>query len=307
MAELANSERHARIGTTVSANITEHRRKAGQMTGSYSYADPTTTELSLADRYDSADPVTWNGAQVYPLYSELVGASPTTVRLALRSVAPRPDVRSLGIGLAVDHGHVLLDGRQLRGVDVWSDAMAAGIELQVCPEEGDAAITLTPVWVDRTEATVSWIGNYGMLITRESTSTVLRCSTGVGPPDFGELVVELTTALTPPPPEPQAEASRYQNALYELGVAMQRRGDEEQACQLWAQAAEFGHPAAAYDLGVFRYRRGDYSEAEHWWRTAATHGDSRAMAGLAELLARRGSAGEARAWRAASAAETQSP
>ncbi|MFE3027384.1 SEL1-like repeat protein [Nocardia tengchongensis] len=273
------------------------------MQGSYPYAEPATTVPPLADRYASADPVTWNGARVYPLYSEVLGVSPTTVRLTLRTAAARVGVRSLGIGLAVDRGHVLLGGRRLRGVDVWSDAMDGGIDLEVCPTETDAAITLTPVWVDDAGATVSWAGNYGMLITREPTITVLHCSTGVGPPDFGELVVELTTALTIPRPAPPADAARYQNALYELGVAMQSRGDEEQACQLWTQAAEFGHLGAAYDLGVVRYRRGDYTEAEHWWRTAATHGDSRAMAGLAELLTRRGNPGETRAWRAGGAAE----
>ncbi|MEC3956389.1 hypothetical protein VMT65_25355 [Nocardia sp. CDC153] len=274
------------------------------MKGSYSYAEPAATAPPLADRYDSAEPVTWNGAQVYPLHSEAIGVSPTTVRLTLRTAAPRPGVRSLGIGLGVDRGDVLLGGRRLRGVDVWSDAMTGGIDLEICPTGADAAITLTPVWVDESDATVSWSGNYGMLITREPTMTVLHCSTGVGPPDFGELVVELAVALTPPAPEPRAEASRYQNALYELGVAMQSRGDEDQACQLWTQAAEFGHLAAAYDLGVLRYRRGEFSEAEHWWRTAAEHGDARAMAGLAELLNRRGNTSEARVWRAASAAES---
>ncbi|MEU1203686.1 hypothetical protein [Nocardia sp. NPDC005825] len=273
------------------------------MQGSYPYAEPAATVPSLADRYASAHPVTWNGAQVYPLHSETLGDSLATVRLTLRAAVARAGVRSLGIGLAVDRGNVLLGGRQIRGVDVWSDAMDGGIDLEVCPTDTDAAITLTPVWVDDSGATVSWVGNYGMLITREPTMTVLHCSTGVGPPDFGELVVELTTARKLPRPDLPAEASRYQNALYELGVAMQSRGDEEQACQLWAQAAEFGHVGAAYDLGVVRYRRGDYSEAEHWWRTAATHGDPRAMAGLAELLGRRGGGGEARVWRTAGATD----
>ncbi|MEU1426360.1 hypothetical protein ABZ412_04685 [Nocardia sp. NPDC005746] len=275
------------------------------MQGSYPYAEPATTVSSLADRYASADPVTWNGAQVYPLHSEALGDSSATVRLTLRTAVARAGVRSLGIGLAVDRGNVLLGGRQIRGVDVWSDAMDGGIDLEVCPTGIDAAITVTPVWVDDTGATVSWVGNYGMLITRERTVTVLHCSTGVGPPDFGELVVELTTARNPPRPDLPAEAGRYQNALYELGVAMQSRGDEEQACQLWAQAAEFGHVGAAYDLGVFRYRRGDYPAAEHWWRMAATHGDTRAMAGLAELLGRRASPGEAQVWRTAGATESR--
>ncbi|MEV6773531.1 hypothetical protein AB0N05_33355 [Nocardia sp. NPDC051030] len=276
------------------------------MRGPYPLVDLPTSEPPLADRYDSADPVTWNGAKVYPMYSQVVGVSPTTVTLKMRSSAPRPGVRSLGMGLSVDGGHVLLGGRQLRGVDVWSDAMFGGIDLQVCPTSGDAAIALTPVWVDRTDATVSWSGNYGMLITRERSLLVLHCSTGVGPPDFSELVVEITTALTPLPPVAPADAGRYRDALYELGVAMHGRGEESQACQLWTQAATFGHLGAAYDLGVVRYRQGDLAAAEDCWRTAADHGDIRAMGGLAEVLERRGNSSEARVWRAALAAESES-
>ncbi|GAB4586298.1 tetratricopeptide repeat protein [Nocardia sp. IFM 10818] len=276
------------------------------MQGSYPCAEWSTTELPLADRYDSAEPVTWNGAKVYPVHQVIVGLSPTTVTLNLRAAAPRRGVRSLGMGMGVEGGHVLLNGRQLTGVDVWTDAMTGGIELRVCPTESEAAISLTPVWVDDTDAVLSWSGNYGMLITRERSRTVLHCSTGVGPPDFTELVVELSTAPTPPDPIPAPEASRYSGALYELAVAMHGRGEEDQACELWSQAAAFGHLAAAYDLGVVRFRRGDLAEAERWWRTAADHGDVRAMAGLAEVLDRRGNVSEARVWRAALTAESHS-
>ncbi|WP_067708974.1 tetratricopeptide repeat protein [Nocardia yamanashiensis] len=272
------------------------------MKGSYSYAEPVSTAPPLADCYSGVEPLTWNGAKVYPLHSAPIGLSPTTVSLNLRAVAPRRGVRSLGIGLAVDAGYVLLSGRQLMGVDVWSDAMTGGIDLQVCPT-ADAVITLTPVWVDDTGAVLSWSGNYGMLVTRESACTVLHCSTGVGPPDFGELVVELTTATTPPPPEPPAELGRYQGALYDLGVAMHGRGEVQQACELWRQAASFGHTGAAYDLGVVRFRQGEFAEAERYWRSAAHDGDVRAMAGLAAVLERRGNISEARVWRAAVAAE----
>lgn len=280
------------------------------MNTSLSYASSTVTDrfdlapdLPLAALYDGAEPLTWNGASVYPVHTVALGVSPTTITLTLRAAGPRRGVHGLGIGLGIENGHVLLNGRQLRGVDVWTDAMAEGIELRICPASAAASASLTPVWVDEFGEIISWTGNYGMLVTREPTCAVLHCSTGVGPADFTELVVELRTAPTPPDPIPPADAGRYGRALYDLGVAMHGRGEDHQAHELWRQAADSGHAGAAYDLAVVLLRQGDLAEAERWWRTAADHGDTRAVAGLAEVLERRGNLAEARIWRAALASE----
>ncbi|WP_280202970.1 hypothetical protein, partial [Nocardia cyriacigeorgica] len=48
----------------------------------------------------------------------------------------------------------------------------------------------------------------------------------------------------PPPLPPGAPGQRdYRSALYDLGVAMFAQGEEEQACELWSQAAAGGHGA----------------------------------------------------------------
>ncbi|GAA1634233.1 tetratricopeptide repeat protein [Nocardia ninae] len=98
-------------------------------------------------------------------------------------------------------------------------------------------------------------------------------------------------------PAPDTGAS-YRTALYDLGVAMYSRGEEDQACGLWEQAADAGHAGAAYDLGVVHFRRGDLDDAQRWWHAAAEGREPRAMAGLAELLDRQGDYAEARVWRA---------
>ncbi|WP_020647643.1 tetratricopeptide repeat protein [Nocardia sp. BMG111209] len=252
----------------------------------------TYDEPALAARYAGADPVDWHGATVHPLYSEALGTDPVVVDLALHESSPPPGLLGLGIGLSVIGGHVALGERRLLGVDVWSDAIAAGISLDVCAASPEAAITLTPVWMEAGGEVMSWTGNYGVLIDRTSTGNpLLRCSIGVGPVSFADLVVEVAVRIVP------TGESRYRGALYELGVAMHGRGDLDQACELWTQAAARGHAGAAYDLGVLRYRRGELREAEHWWRVAADHGDVRAMAGLAAILRRQGNLAEAQAWR----------
>ncbi|MCX4091875.1 hypothetical protein [Nocardia sp. alder85J] len=252
----------------------------------------TYDEPALAQRYAGIEPVDWNGATVHPLYSEALGADPTVITLVMHESAPPPGLLGLGIGLSVIGGHVLLGERRLLGVDVWSDAMAAGIAVDVCAAGPGAAVTLTPVWLEVGGEIMSWSGNYGVLIERSRAGNpLLRCSVGVGPVDFSDLVVEVAVRIAP------TGESRYRGALYDLGVGMHNRGEMDEACELWTQAAVLGHAGAAYDLGVLRYRRGELREAEHWWRVAAEHGDVRAMAGLAAILDRQGNLTEAQAWR----------
>ncbi|MEV4238751.1 MULTISPECIES: hypothetical protein [unclassified Nocardia] len=410
---------------------------------SHWYAQNSPENLPLAARYQSADPITWNGSLIYPMYTEQVGAAPILVTMKLLSAAPPAGLRGHGIGLSVVDGHIGIEGRRLAGVDVWSDALAAGVTFEVVPTDPGALFSLTPVWVDGFGAQKSWSGNYGILIEQPPTGRiVLWCSVGEGPPNFANLVLEVDTASSPAasvptpaaaapvpasqpsqpaqqrqdgsaqptapiqpqravsatqeqtrPPEPQptppdlesvrfpespqtafarpelpaAEQTTplhpartglmqpsvaeqapvvrervadsdhaplseppkpeppkpeqpkpeqpnsrqrtkdgdrgYRAALYDLGVAMFGRGEEEQACGLWAQAAEAGHAGAAYDLGVVLFNRGELGDAERWWRTAADRRESRAMTGLAELLQRQGNHAEAEMWRACAAEE----
>ncbi|MGY4103173.1 hypothetical protein ACW2Q0_26980 [Nocardia sp. R16R-3T] len=393
---------------------------------SHWYAQNSPETLPLAARYQSADPISWNGSLIYPMYTEQVGPASILVTLKLLSAAPPAGLRGHGIGLSVVDGHLGIDGRRLAGVDVWSDALAAGITFEVVATNPGALFSLTPVWVDGFGAQKSWSGNYGILIEQPPTGRIiLWCSVGEGPPNFANLVVEVETASSPtvpasspaaapqppPPAQPRQERSTeptpptqpqravsvtpaqrplpepqptpsdldvarfpehlqtafarpelptaeqttplqpvhtrltepsptfeqpvpvteraadsdhtelpeppepaqprspsqqrtndgergYRAALYELGVAMFGRGEEEQACGLWTQAAEAGHAGAAYDLGVILFNRGEFGDAERWWRTAAERRESRAMTGLAELLERQGNHDEARVWRA---------
>lgn len=168
----------------------------------------TPEELPLAARYQSADPIRWHGSMVYPMYTEQVGPAPTTVALTMISAAPPAGLRGLGMGLSVVDGYLDLHGRSLAGVDAWSDALAAGVSFDVTPTAPVTLVTLTPVWVDEFGTQKSWVGNYGIVVEhRPNGRVVLWCSIGEGPPNFANLVVELSTAPTPAAPEPPATAA----------------------------------------------------------------------------------------------------
>lgn len=380
--------------------------------------------LPLATRYRSADPIDWQGSKVYPMYTEQLSSSSSALTLSLLSAAPPSGVRAVGMGLSMVDGFIGLDSKRLTGVDVWREALEAGITFELSATVRGALFSLTPVWRDDDGEPRSWSGNYGIVVEQARDGrTVLHCSMGEGPPDFADLVVEVratptdaptmpqpelsahitptisvpltasasgtspdadATAETSPPPWSLAAISKatsaaprspafpvgghsrasarrarlaapaqvpdtspasgaqvdcttipphlvvaadmnvstigdtaplgtvdaaprrdhgYRGALYDLGVAMYSRGEEQQAYGLWMQAAAAGHAEAAYELGVVYFRRGDLAEAERWWRTAAHRRVIRAMAGLAELLDRRGDHTQARLWRTQAATE----
>ncbi len=256
-------------------------------------AGPGEANGPLADRFRGTEPVGWRGVTVHPMYSQRLAADRTVVRLTLLSAAPAQGLLGLGIGLSVLDGYVLLRGRKLSGVDVWSDAIAAGAELRLGRTGPGAAYTLTPVWMTAEGVVESWTGNYGVVIGRRTDGAMqLRCSSGIGEPDFGELVLTVTATA-----ESSGEQDHFRTALYDRGVQAHTRGDTDQARHFWREAADLGHGGAAYDLGVLGYRAGEYAQAQHWWRLAAEQGDPRAMAGLAEVLERRGDPDAARQWR----------
>ncbi|WP_280373367.1 tetratricopeptide repeat protein [Nocardia abscessus] len=168
----------------------------------------TPEELPLAARYQSADPIVWHGSMVYPMYTEQVGPAPTTVTLTMISAAPPAGLRGLGMGLSVVDGYLDLHGRSLAGVDAWSDALAAGVSFDVTPTAAATLVTLTPVWVDEFGTQKSWAGNYGIVVEhRPNGRVVLWCSIGEGPPNFANLVVEISTAASAVAAEPPTPAA----------------------------------------------------------------------------------------------------
>ncbi len=199
-------------------------------------AGPGEANRPLAERFQGTEPVGWRGVSVHPMYSQRLAADRTVVRLSLLAAAPPGSVRGLGIGLSVLDGYVLLRGRKLSGVDVWTDAIAEGAELQLGRTGPAAAYTLTPVWMTADGVVESWTGNYGVVIERGTDGAmVLRCSSGIGEPDFGELIVSVTATT-----ETSGEQDRFRSALYDLGVGAHTSGETEQARHFWRQAADLG-------------------------------------------------------------------
>ncbi|WP_067842897.1 tetratricopeptide repeat protein [Nocardia lijiangensis] len=272
------------------------------------HAQNSATDPPLAARYQSADPIRWNGSMVYPMYTERFGQATTQLSMTLLSAAPPAGLRGHGMGLSVIDGYVDLEGRKLESIDVWSDGFIRGTTVTLVPTGPDALFTLTPVWVDRSGVQRSWMGNYGILIEDTPDGRIaLWCSVGEGPPNFANLVVGLATTAAPvvdTPKEPVAET------ITNTAMPTPPHGTASAAPESAAwpdddlgghlpqteRGAETGYRSALYDLGVAMFGRGEEEQACGLWAQAAQAGHPGAGYDLGVVLFRRGDLGGAEGW-----------
>jgi TPR repeat protein len=71
--------------------------------------------------------------------------------------------------------------------------------------------------------------------------------------------------------------------MFQLAVALERRGNISEAVRWFRQAANSGHGFAASRLGSIEHRRGKLDAAEQWYRRAAESGDVNLVCKLAEF------------------------
>ncbi|MFC3961439.1 hypothetical protein [Nocardia jiangsuensis] len=237
------------------------------MTESYSqwYERHSPPGKILATQYTSAEPIRYNGSLVYPMYSEEFGTPGARLAMTALSAAPPAGLRGWGIGLSVLGGHVRFDGRRLGGIDVWGDALATGLSVELAGNSAEALFTLTPVWVDDRGVQKSWEGNYGILVEHLPDGRItLWCSVGEGPPNFANLVVEIaTTALDAEPAAPQENEAqllddqyvtlpvRYRAerpdggrvVLVDTGAAPEVKGEVARRAGGWVSRRDYAPPA----------------------------------------------------------------
>jgi hypothetical protein len=85
-------------------------------------------------------------------------------------------------------------------------------------------------------------------------------------------------------------------AMVELGSALRRRKDYEEAAHWYRKAADAGSIGALSNLGLLHHERGELDEAERWYRKAIDAGVRPALANLGSLYEDRNQPGEAERW-----------
>lgn len=115
--------------------------------------------------------------------------------VAIRFVSWTPDMpQGLRMSLDTAKGRLVVGGEEIREVVLWTEtAPARPIVLLPKAQRRPQVLAVWNVWRGGGPSSCdAWIGNCGMIVEEDAPNLRLRCSDGVGPPNFEDLVVEIS-------------------------------------------------------------------------------------------------------------------
>ena len=93
----------------------------------------------------------------------------------------------------LEKGHLLIANQKFKkGAILWTETAPRVVEVVCITKLARTTFKAWNAWKDEDGITMAWIGNGGMLIEEREGVTVLKCSDGVGEPQFDDLVVEIS-------------------------------------------------------------------------------------------------------------------
>jgi len=132
-------------------------------------------------------PIPFGGQQVHSIYRfEVV----TRAAVRVTFVRADPSVRE-ALRFKIEGGDFVVRGQVLKDVVLWSDTAPRDSDIDVLPTGSGCLVKVWNAWADENCIMQAWIGNGGMVIEEHAGWVRLRCSDGVGAPDFNDLVVDL--------------------------------------------------------------------------------------------------------------------
>ena len=132
------------------------------------------------------EPFEYEGLTVHGIYRCEVHPDDT---LQVRFVRWNAMIRQ-GLQLKINRGRLLVNGQSSKSGVLWMDTAPEVVEIVCQPPKAGATLSLWNTW-ERDGIVHAWLGNAGMLVEQRDDAVVLKCSDGVGNPDFQDLVVEL--------------------------------------------------------------------------------------------------------------------
>ena len=143
----------------------------------------------LAAKFEASkgEPITFDGCTVLP-FVKLPMEVDTDVMLNWRSTE---SPRIQGINIQMRNGTMEINDQALTKAILWEDTCPTSITF-VCRPKRSGILMIYNAWRYK-DISNSWLGNYGIVLTELSpNSHRFECSDGPGPPDFRNLVFDIT-------------------------------------------------------------------------------------------------------------------
>lgn len=130
----------------------------------------------------------WNGITIYGLFEFKV----IPERFELRFLSAK-EFPVQGIHLRVKGGTLAVNDCESSNIVVWQDTAPQRVDVQVRALRKGARLMLWNIWKESAGVTQAWLGNSALQVDVDSSRGFLklRCSDGVGEPDFEDLIVEV--------------------------------------------------------------------------------------------------------------------
>jgi hypothetical protein len=132
-------------------------------------------------------PIQFGGFEVRAIYEIPI---PETSRLHIsfiHAATSRPQA------LRIRSEKVMLKVRESRVKDAifWVETAPREFEVIADPPTSGASIKVWNEWRDRAGIQNAWMGNAGMVVTTADNLVTLRCSDGIGEPEFDDFIVSI--------------------------------------------------------------------------------------------------------------------
>lgn len=98
-----------------------------------------------------------------------------------------------GIHVSIDSGTLEVGLQRVKHAVLWRDTAPKRVVIRAHPKQASGRLRLWNGWKNEQGESSSGLGNAGLVADRSGGEIVLRCSDGVGPPEFDDLVVRIRT------------------------------------------------------------------------------------------------------------------
>jgi hypothetical protein len=145
---------------------------------------------TFAELYGESGELMYEGHRVQISYKREINR---TGYVGVRFISNVENVRQ-ALCLGMRKGTLVLNDFEKKQMILWRYKSPQYLELQCRPAKSGALLTVWNAWeqeIAESPVTMSGMGNCGIIVKDEGKKVELRCSGGVGKPNFDNLVVEL--------------------------------------------------------------------------------------------------------------------